>query len=254
MQTLALALQRTGDSCFVLSYVLLFVKTTTPSGVAGVSLRTHELYLFNFVLRYIDVFWNFLSLYLTCIKITFLCLGVMTIACFRCTARGRETYAEELELSYRSCLYYIVTPCVLAGLIWNLDPSSPFEIGWAISRWLEALAIVPQLVLLRKRGFVDNITSHYILLLGVFRIFYSVSSGTSRSVTIGSRSCGQLVRCRACCTLICSYSTSGTNAVWAHAAADTACLSRPALVPRWRCSKDHFSMKESRSWRKRSLC
>ena len=182
MQTLALALQRTGDSCFVLSYVLLFVKTTTPSGVAGVSLRTHELYLFNFVLRYIDVFWNFLSLYLTCIKITFLCLGVMTIACFRCTARGRETYAEELELSYRSCLYYIVTPCVLAGLIWNLDPSSPFEIGWAISRWLEALAIVPQLVLLRKRGFVDNITSHYILLLGVFRIFYSVS-WTYRYVT-----------------------------------------------------------------------
>ena len=71
----------------------------------------------------------------------------------------------------RDCLCYLVLPSVTAGCLWNLDQTSPFEIAWAASVWLEALAIIPQLVLLRKRGVVDNITSHYLLLLGSFRPF-----------------------------------------------------------------------------------
>lgn len=47
-----------------------------------------------------------------------------------------------------------------------------FELIWSYSVWLESFAIMPQLYLLRKLGEVENITSNYVVALGLYRLFY----------------------------------------------------------------------------------
>jgi ER lumen protein retaining receptor len=44
--------------------------------------------------------------------------------------------------------------------------------AWTFSIYLEAVAIIPQLFLLQKQGECENITSHYVALLGSYRFFY----------------------------------------------------------------------------------
>ncbi|PNX93625.1 er lumen protein retaining receptor-like protein [Trifolium pratense] len=45
-------------------------------------------------------------------------------------------------------------------------------IFWAFSIYLEAVAILPQLVLLQRSGNVDNLTGQYVFFLGAYRGFY----------------------------------------------------------------------------------
>lgn len=43
---------------------------------------------------------------------------------------------------------------------------------WVFSIYLEALAIVPQLFLLQRYREVENLTGHYVFLLGIYRALY----------------------------------------------------------------------------------
>ena len=52
-----------GDMCHLLSFVVMFWKLHSSKSVAGISLKTQELYVIVFVARYLDLFWNFLSVY-----------------------------------------------------------------------------------------------------------------------------------------------------------------------------------------------
>ncbi len=52
-----------GDMCHLLSFVVMFWKLHSSKSVAGISLKTQELYVIVFVARYLDLFWNFLSIY-----------------------------------------------------------------------------------------------------------------------------------------------------------------------------------------------
>ena len=61
---------------------------------------------------------------------------------------------------------------VLLGIAVNQDHSSPFEMCWAFSIYLEAVAILPQLFMLQKQGGAESLTSHYVMLLGLYRLFY----------------------------------------------------------------------------------
>ncbi|KAJ9567135.1 hypothetical protein OSB04_003101, partial [Centaurea solstitialis] len=46
------------------------------------------------------------------------------------------------------------------------------QIFWAFSIYLEAVAILPQLVLLQRSGNVDNLTGQYVFFLGAYRALY----------------------------------------------------------------------------------
>ena len=60
----------------------------------------------------------------------------------------------------------------------NSNPffSSPgfnlMEMLWVFSIYLEAVAILPQLVVLQRYGEVENLTGNYILLMGSYRALY----------------------------------------------------------------------------------
>jgi ER lumen protein retaining receptor len=47
-----------------------------------------------------------------------------------------------------------------------------FQIAWAFSQYLEALAIIPQLHLISKAGRAEKVVSYYIYGLTAYRTFY----------------------------------------------------------------------------------
>ena len=49
---------------------------------------------------------------------------------------------------------------------------APLEILWTFSIYLEAIAIMPQLILLQRYGNVENITANYVMVLGAYRTLY----------------------------------------------------------------------------------
>ena len=49
---------------------------------------------------------------------------------------------------------------------------TPWELTWSFSLWLEAVAFIPQIWMLNKIRIVENITSHYVAALGLYRFFY----------------------------------------------------------------------------------
>lgn len=49
---------------------------------------------------------------------------------------------------------------------------NPLDFTWSFSIWLEALAILPQLSMVTRLKDVENITAHYVLFMGFYRILY----------------------------------------------------------------------------------
>lgn len=80
----------------------------------------------------------------------------------------RQTYDRDQD-TFRHEL--IAAPCFLLALLTTHD-YSPLELLWTFSILLEALAIMPQLVLLQRTGNVDNLTGSYVALLGSYRALY----------------------------------------------------------------------------------
>jgi ER lumen protein retaining receptor len=61
---------------------------------------------------------------------------------------------------------------VLAVVTPKPDPYSLIDTLWTASIYLEAVAILPQLFLVRRTGEVENLTSNYIAAMGAYRFFY----------------------------------------------------------------------------------
>ena len=64
-----------GDMCHLLSFVVMFWKLHSSQTVAGISLKTQEMFLMVFVFRYLDLFTNFVSLYNTTMKLLYIGLS-----------------------------------------------------------------------------------------------------------------------------------------------------------------------------------
>jgi ER lumen protein retaining receptor len=70
--------------------------------------------------------------------------------------------------------YFLVLPCFLLALVLNNRFTVP-EVLWTFSLYLEAVAIIPQLVLLQRSKNVDNLTGNYVFFLGAYRGFYLIN-------------------------------------------------------------------------------
>ncbi|KAL1530229.1 hypothetical protein AB1Y20_001144 [Prymnesium parvum] len=158
-----------GDMSHILSFIVLLHKIVKGKSAAGISLRTQEMYAVVFVTRYIDLFWNFQSMYNWILKVLFIGSSVTIVYILRFGKPQVATYNAELDAFP---VQYLLGPCALLGLLINQDHTSPFEMVWAFSIYLEAVAILPQLFLLQKQGEVENLTSHYVAALGAYRALY----------------------------------------------------------------------------------
>ncbi|KAL0678865.1 hypothetical protein Bca4012_006846 [Brassica carinata] len=182
-----------GDMTHLISILILLLKIYATKSCAGISLKTQELYALVFLTRYMDLITDYVSLYNTVMKIVFIVSSLAIVWCMRRHPLVRRSYDKDLD-TFRH--QYVVLACFVLGLIMNekftfqecltvaslevcLLPLMESDVSsfacdkfyfdkvfWAFSIYLEAVAILPQLVLLQRSGNVDNLTGQYVLFLG----------------------------------------------------------------------------------------
>jgi len=157
-----------GDMTHLASILALLLKIQATRSCVGVSLRTQELYAIVFVTRYLDLFFSFISVYNTIMKLFFICSSCCIIWYMRQHRVVSQTYDREQD-TFR--IIFLVLPCSLLSVFINHELSA-VEILWTFSIYLEAVAILPQLVLLQRTKNIDTLTSNYVFLLGGYRALY----------------------------------------------------------------------------------
>ncbi|MBA0570578.1 hypothetical protein Golob_004210 [Gossypium lobatum] len=151
-----------GDMTHLFSVLVLLLKIHTIKSCAGVSLKTQELYAIVFTTRYLDLFTTYISLYNTIMKLIFLGSSISIVWYMRHHKMVRRSYDKDQD-TFRH--YLLMLPCLLLALLIN-EKFTCLEVMWAFSLYLEAVAILPQLVLLQRTRNIDNLTGQYVLLLG----------------------------------------------------------------------------------------
>ncbi|KAK2076446.1 ER lumen protein-retaining receptor B [Prototheca wickerhamii] len=152
----------------LLSIIVLLLKIRATRSCKGISRRTQELYLLVFVTRYLDLFYSYISLYNTFMKIIFLVSSSAIVYYMRYDPVISSTYDRRQD-TFR--YVFLVVPCfLLALMVHNLARFT--EILWTFSIYLEAVAILPQLVLMQRTQNIDNLTGNYVFLLGTYRGLY----------------------------------------------------------------------------------
>ncbi|CAL5416709.1 unnamed protein product [Camellia sinensis] len=151
-----------GDMTHLASVLVLLLKIHTIKSCAGVSLKTQELYATVFATRYLDIFTDYISLYNTVMKLIFLGSSFSIVWYIRHHKIVRRSYDKDQD-TFRH--YFLVLPCLLLALVMH-EKFTFKEVMWAFSLYLEAVAILPQLVLLQRTRNIDNLTGQYVFLLG----------------------------------------------------------------------------------------
>ncbi|MBA0758099.1 hypothetical protein Gotri_021123, partial [Gossypium trilobum] len=126
-----------------------------------ISLKTQELYAIVFASRYLDIFTDFISLYNTLMKLIFLGSSFSIVWYMRSHNVVRRSY-DKAQDTFRH--YFILLPCLLLALFIH-EKFTFKEVMWTFSLYLEAVAILPQLVLLQRTRNIDNLTGQYVFLL-----------------------------------------------------------------------------------------
>jgi len=160
-----------GDLTHLMSIIVLLLKIHTIKSCAGISLKTQELYALVFATRYLDIFVSFISLYNTMMKLIFLGTSFSIVWYMRYHKTVRGSYDRNND-SFRH--YFLIPPCLALALLIN-NKFTFREIMWTFSLWMEAVAIIPQLVLLQRTRNVDNLTGNYVFFLGAYRGFYLIN-------------------------------------------------------------------------------
>ncbi|KAK3415230.1 ER lumen protein-retaining receptor [Eucalyptus grandis] len=157
-----------GDMTHLFSVLVLLLKIHTIKSCAGISLKTQELYALVFITRYLDIFTDFISFYNTVMKLIFLGSSISIVWYMRRHKIVRRSYDKDQD-TFRH--YFLVLPCLLSALLIH-EKFTFKEVMWSFSLYLEAVAILPQLVLLQRTRNIDNLTGQYVLLLGAYRALY----------------------------------------------------------------------------------
>ncbi|XP_010686251.1 ER lumen protein-retaining receptor A [Beta vulgaris subsp. vulgaris] len=157
-----------GDMTHLISILVLLLKIYATKSCSGISLKTQELYALVFLTRYLDLFTDFISVYNTVMKFVFIVSSLAIVWCMRFHPVISRSYDKALD-TFR--YYFIVLGCFVLALLIH-EKFTLQEVLWAFSIYLEAVAILPQLVLLQRSGNVDNLTSQYVFFLGAYRAFY----------------------------------------------------------------------------------
>ncbi|CAI0561086.1 unnamed protein product [Linum tenue] len=151
---------------FILNLYFSFV--TCSLLYAGVSLKTQELYALVFITRYLDIFTSFVSIYNTIMKLIFLGSTFSIIWYMKRHKLVRRSYDKDQD-TFRH--WFLVLPCLILALLIH-EKFSFLEVMWTFSIFLEAVVILPQLVLLQRTRNIDNLTGQYVFLLGAYRALY----------------------------------------------------------------------------------
>jgi ER lumen protein retaining receptor len=110
--------------------------------------------------RYLDLLFSFISVYNSLMKVFFISATATTV--YWMMTRYKTSYDAENDKFHgdgsffghfppHGVLGFLVGPCLLLALVWNEGSGfEMFEILWAFSIFLEAVAILPQLFMLQR--------------------------------------------------------------------------------------------------------
>lgn len=155
----------TADFSHILSILILLTRMIMRRTCAGVSLKTNALYLIVFICRYWDnVFAP--PLYNTVCKMFYISSTSLVIVLM--LTKYRRTYDRRHDTFSMTVLLLLCVPFALLSMrYYGFE-----EFLWTYSLWLEAVAILPQLMLIRRNQRVDVVTKDYVFFLGLYRLFY----------------------------------------------------------------------------------
>ncbi|WYZ37240.1 hypothetical protein EsH8_II_000746 [Colletotrichum jinshuiense] len=154
-----------GDLSHLASIGILLHKMVQLNSCSGISFKSQALYFLVYITRYLDLF-STSSLWNLIFKILFITsqgyiVYLMTTAYKPTNDPNQDTFRVQYLLGGAAVLA-IVFPYFYT--FW--------EILWAFSIWLEAVAILPQLFMLQRTGEAETITTHYLFALGIYRALY----------------------------------------------------------------------------------
>ncbi|ORD93762.1 ERD23 [Enterospora canceri] len=159
----------------IASRIIIIRKVLKTKSVSGLSLKTNVLYLITYCLRYLHLrHWfkySWKIVYSNVIKTAFLFYQFAMV--FLIFFRFRKSYYRRHD-SFPITVILVVA--ALAGFLatrntyWNYYEDLCYNISLA----LEAVAILPQLVMTQESEDCESMTSKYILTLGLYRFCYFV--------------------------------------------------------------------------------
>lgn len=166
-----------GDAFHLYTIFLLITKIRTFRSCSGLSYKTQMLYLVIFIARYIDLFYfrvnTFLRAYNTIMKILYLSTQSFIIYLIR--FKYYYTYTRDKD-SFN--ILALIGPSLFLAFFLKMYTKTMFqyiiEYAWTFSILLEAVAVLPQLVLLESTGEAEVLTSRYTFCLGVYRFLYVI--------------------------------------------------------------------------------
>lgn len=165
-----------GDMMHLASIFIILLKTLSQKNCKGISLKTQFLYFLVFVTRYVDLYYNWASLYNVVMKLVFILTSFLVCYLMKWKTPYKDTYDKKAD---NFQILYIIIPCaMMATFTCYLDGEFFItEVLWTFSIYLEAIAIIPQLFVVHenartKGGWVENLTSHYVFTLGSYRALY----------------------------------------------------------------------------------
>lgn len=138
----------------------------------GLSCKTQEIYLLVFCMRYMDLFMYFISVYNTLMKIFFISSTALVIYLMRYKKPFCTTY-DNMGDQFPHWKILLPSAAVLTAICHS--GTTPWELVWSYSLWLESIAFIPQIIMLQKIRIIENLTSHYVAMLGLYRFFYIVN-------------------------------------------------------------------------------
>lgn len=69
---------------------------------------------------------------------------------------------------------FAVAPCAVLALLVHSELTI-IELLWTFSIYLEAVAIMPQLILMQRYGNIENLNANYVFSLGAYRGLYCLN-------------------------------------------------------------------------------
>eukprot|EP00954_Amorphochlora_amoebiformis_P015676 1230355-Amorphochlora_amoeboformis.AAC.1 len=82
---------------------------------SGISLNSQLLYVLVFVTRYLDLFWNFNSIYNSVMKLIFVSTSVYIVYMMMFVQPICATYRKEAD--NKLPVHYLIVPCAILALI-----------------------------------------------------------------------------------------------------------------------------------------
>ncbi|CAD5233353.1 unnamed protein product [Bursaphelenchus xylophilus] len=160
------AFRLVADLSHLFAILILLWKIWKTRSCAGISGKSQILFALVFTCRYLDLFTAYVSLYNSAMKVLFISALYTTV--YMMYFRFRSTLNKE-EDTLR--VEILILPCAVLAVFINADFTF-LEILWTFSIYLEAVAILPQLFMLQRRGEAETITAHYLFALGSYRGLY----------------------------------------------------------------------------------